>query len=310
MTDLDRNRVAEALGRRSFLSRTALTAGALGTLAALDTQPVMAQAPGAGSATPEAIVNDVNILNFALNLEYLEAEFYLRAAFGTGLGSNDTTGPGDAAGRNDKPGAVTGGHKVPFKTKAFRNYAVEIAEDERNHVRFLRKTLGKSAVSRPRIDLKTSFTTAARAAGLIKSGQTFDPFANETNFLIAAFIFEDVGVTAYNGAAPLIQNKAYLAAAASILAVEAYHAGEIRTILYSQGLYKPAQAISDLRDKADHDGDQDQGIGNSSTANIIPTDSNGLAYARTVDQVLRIVYLGNSAHGGFFPTGLNGSIDR
>ena len=60
MTDLERKRAAAALGRRSLLSRTALTIGALGT------QPVMAQAE---ASTPEAIVNDVRLLNFALNLE-------------------------------------------------------------------------------------------------------------------------------------------------------------------------------------------------------------------------------------------------
>jgi len=137
-------------------------------------------------------------------------------------------------------------------------------------------------------------------------------YANEQNFLLAAFIFEDVGVTAYKGAAPLISNKTYLSAAAGILAAEAYHAGLIRTSLYNMGLQAPAGKISDARDSLDGPSDLDQGISLNGGSNIVPLDENGIAFGRTPGQVLNIVYLTPKAvtKGGFFPDGVNGALNK
>lgn len=284
----------------AFARRGMLTTAALSTAAVLGGARLARGEEDAAAAA--AAIGDPEILNFALNLEYLEAEFYLRAATGRGLEAADVGGRGT-------PGGVTGGRRVEFQTRAFRNYAWEIAKDERAHVRFLRRALGSAAVARPAIDINQSFTKAARAAGLIGPGQTFDAYASERNFLLAAFLFEDVGVTAYKGAARLISNKDVLEAAAGILAAEAYHAAEIRTILYALGQYAPARAISDARDSLDGAGDKDQGIGSPDASNIFPSDSNGLAFSRSFAQVLGIVYLGGSASGfGFFPNRLNGAI--
>ncbi len=268
-------------------------------LAALAASPILglggkAEAWG-GKAEARSAAGDADILNFALNLEYLEAEFYQRAVTGMGLAAADTGGQA----------TVTGGGAVPFKTTAIQQYAAKIAADELAHVRFLRAALGSGAVPEPDIDLLNSFNTAAMAAGI---GPTFNPFADEQSFLLGAFIFEDVGVTAYHGAAPLLKSKEYLAAAAGILAVEAYHAGNIRTVLFELGLAAPAQKISDLRKMASG-ADDDQGIVLNGVANIAPVDANGLAFSRTTTQVLNIVYLGGeSAGNGFFPQGLNGNI--
>ena len=260
-------------------------------------------APAAKAEDESSRISDGAILNFALNLEYLEAEFYHYAVYGDGLPSSLTYGKGER-------GPVEGGRAVPFKSKGVKQFATEIAKDEYEHVAFLRGALGRAAVARPEINIGSSFTAAATAAGLIKPGQTFDVYANEDNFLLGAFIFEDVGVTAYKGAAPLISNKTYLGAAAGILAVEAYHAATIRTVLYQRGLAKDADAISRARDSLDGPSHDDQGPTVNGVANIVPTDGNGLVFGRTPGQVLNVVYLtpkvANS--GGFYPHGVNGQL--
>ncbi len=248
---------------------------------------------------------DVDVLNFALNLEYLEAEFYLQAAFGRSLSAADSGGGP----------APIGGRKVTFATPAIQAYAEEIALDEEAHVKFLRAALGSKAVARPQIDIGPAFAAAANAAFAATLSPAFDPYANELFFLHGAFIFEDVGVTAYKGAARLITNKDFLEAAAGILGVEAYHAGEIRTLLYQQkDIMTPynvtvetiVQKISDLRGSVG--GGKDQGLVVGGKANILPTDANSIAFSRSTAEVLKIVYLGGTTSGGFFPSGLNGSI--
>ncbi|MEI5676608.1 MULTISPECIES: ferritin-like domain-containing protein [Nocardioides] len=290
------NRSAEnETDRRIFLK----SAGVAGLGAVGGAALTGAATTSASAAAP----SDGAVLNFALNLEYLEAEFYQQAAFGRSLGDRLTSGKG-------RKGGVTGGRKVDFDTPRIAKAAREIAGDELAHVKFLRTALGGAKVARPQINLRSSFTAAARAAGLIEEGQTFDPFANENNFLLAAYIFEDVGVTAYKGAAPLISNKTYLEAAAGILAVESYHAGIIRSALYEKDLWKPARAISNARDSLDGRSDLDRGLGNTKKINLVPTDRNGIVYSRSAAQVLNIAYLNPKqvSRGGFFPRGVNGAI--
>ena len=292
---------------RTFAGATAIAGGLF-----------LSHAPVAFGQT--AAPTDADILNFALNLEYLEAQFYAYAATGSGLPNNLLTGTGTQ-------GGVIGGRRVNFTDPVVSQYAQEIYQDEIAHVTFLRDQLGGSKVAQPAIDVggtdpNGAFSKAAQAAGLVPAGTAFDPYANDENFLLGAFIFEDVGVTAYKGAAPLITSKVFLEAAAGILAVEAYHASLIRTVLYGKGIATPApqlieatEKISNARDSLDGDFDNDQGVRNVSNqfgtaSNIVPLDGNGLAYSRTAGQTLNIVYLNRMAvdRGGFFPNGVNGNI--
>ena len=295
------------LQRRRLFKQAALGALATAAFAGGGNSFLAGTAEAASDPYTMPPLTDLNIFNFALNLEYLEAEFYLRAAFGYGLSNADIGGKGEL-------GPVHGGSKVPFTNPLFQQYAEEIATDELNHVRAIRATLGNAAVARPTIDLNDSFTAAARAAGVIGPSAIFNPFLDENSFLLAAFIFEDVGVTAYHGAARYIKNKDYLQAASGILAVEAYHSGAIRTLLIGLGLSAPANKISALRAAASAaiggpSAGDDQGVTLNGRANIVPADNNSIAFARTPQEVLNIVYLGGpAAEYGFFPDKLNGAI--
>lgn len=290
-----------ATSRRQVIKRLGI--GAAG-IAGLKFLAAAARAQEASAMTNEGI--NVAVLEFALNLEYLEAEYYTYAT--TGQGIEQLGVPIFGEGRPG-PTLVKPNPQVPFADPDVRQFAREIAGDERTHVRFIRETLqalGATPPAKPTIDLNHSWDVLAQAAGI---AQSFDPFANDINFLLGAFVFEDVGVTAYRGAAPLLTNGAVLSGAAGLLGTEAYHAGNIRTVLYlqhNQEIIEDTRKISNLRDALDLDGDDDQPIVLNGMANIVPTDQQGLVFARTRRQVLNIVYFAPGAEtGGFFPHGIN-----
>ena len=297
------NQMTSSLGasRRQVIKRLGLGAAGLTGLRFL-TSGASAQETTSAAAS----ATDIAVLQFALNLEYLEAEYYTYAVSGHGIAEE---GVGVSGKGNFGPTLVKPNPRVPFDNDVIASYAWEIARDERAHVTFIRKTLqslGVTPVAKPAIDLKDSWNALARAAGI---SSTFDPFASTINFLLGAFVFEDVGVTAYHGAAPLLSNKAILSAAAGILGTEAYHAGNIRTVLIGQNSYDingAVRKISNLRDALDGAVDDDQGIVLDGRRNLVPTDENGITFARTVRQVLNIVYFAPGAQkGGFFPNGVN-----
>jgi hypothetical protein len=271
---------------------------------------------GVKQAVAQSTITDADILNFALNLEYLEAQYYTLATSGVTIDQMGVS----IAGGGGTVGTVTvkNNPAVPFSIPTVKAYAFETAQEERNHVNFLSTALGSAAVPMPNIDLLNSFNTLANAAGI---ADAFDPFSSDINFLLGSYIFEDVGVTAYTGAAPLITTPAYLDAAAGIQAVEAYHAGLVRTTLFgldsqnpTAGINQTATRISNLRAKIDGTGNDDigLGVGNNalglSASTIVNADANTLVFSRTTTQVLSIVYGGGSGSGLFFPNGLNGTI--
>jgi hypothetical protein len=138
----------------------------------------------------------LDVLNFALTLEYLEAEFY-----NVGLASGGLIPAGD--------------DRMAFEV---------IAKHENDHVRFLRQTieaLGGRPVDKPTFDF-----TAGNGTG---TGPFAGVFSNYSLFLAVSQTFEDTGVRAYKGQAPaLMSSNAILRAALQIHSVEARHAAHVR----------------------------------------------------------------------------------
>ncbi len=297
--------------RRNFITGAVAASAATALVGCSD------NTPASTTTITSTTYVDADYLNFALNLEYLEASYYLYAATGSGLSS---------ANLGSGAGTVTGGVSLASSgvslTSAQQNILNEIAFDEQAHVAFLRSALSSSAVACPNINISaTTFTTLANAASITG---TFSPYTSFTNFLLGAFIFEDVGVTAYSGAAVALTSAANLNYAAGIQAVEAYHAAYVRTALTaldqatpSAGIVATANKISALRGSLGG-GMETQltsvgaTVGTTPSSIVAATSANAIAYARGTDQVLHIVYgTGGAAgvsSGLFFPNGLNGNI--
>ena len=91
-------------------------------------------------------------------------------------------------------------------------FAHTVAQHEAAHVQALQQTLGSQAVKKPKFDFK---------------GTTH----KESTFLKTAMVLEDTGVQAYEGQVGNIKTPAVLAAAGSILPVEARHAAWVRDII-------------------------------------------------------------------------------
>jgi hypothetical protein len=159
----------QGMTRGAFLVRGALATGA---------------AYGAASVTPWvsgalAQSGDVDIVNFALTLEYLEADFYKQA------------------------------QKLGLKGE-YKSLAKDFGDHEAQHVDALTATvkkLGGKPAKMPTF-----------AFGM-KSQRDFEKLA---------ITLEDTGVSAYNGAAPMIGSKDVLGAAGGIVQVEARHAAALR----------------------------------------------------------------------------------
>ncbi len=152
----------------------------------------------------------IDVLNFALTLEYLEAEFYVRGLAAAGL--------------------IVAEDRPAFQT---------ISQHETAHVEFLRSTiiaLGGTPVAKPNFDY-----TAGNGS---MAGPFANVFTNYATYLAVSQTFEDTGVRAYKGqAGNLISSNEILRAALRIHSVEARHASHVREIRRRNGLLVPAGVL-------------------------------------------------------------------
>ncbi len=274
--ELISNLIPKASNRRRLLQKLSVAGAAVAAGAVMGEKKLMA----ASAPTPEDVVQ------FALNLEYLEAEFYSVATTGKTLEQRgyDFTGTGKLGATITSYGQVNLGNNIILTSAVVK----DIAADELAHVLLLRKALmenGTTPIAKPAINLDA---LAPKGASL----------ANQQTFLVLSRIFEDIGVSAYTGGAPYLSGSAYLQTAARIAAVEGEHVANIRLQIARLGI--PTMAI----DGADV-------IPPPSGSNFFSTNiANGLCAIRTPGEVLYQAYGGKAgvSAGGFFPSGVNGAL--
>lgn len=181
--------VNSAPDRRKFLKQVGATGLGVAAVTMVGSS-LLSKAAHASTA-----ITDADILNFALNLEYLEAEFYSMATYGSTLLELGVIT------KAQESGPTTGGNMVPdFGGSPLAFLATALRDNEIDHVKYLRS-------ARLRCGEKPAINLAALGYG----------FSSVKSWLELARQFEDVGVSAYLGAAPLISSKTYLAAAGRFL---------------------------------------------------------------------------------------------
>ena len=218
---------SDGSGRRIGSSRRRfMTASALASAGVL--LPLSASADGHDDDDDEEMddegeLDDVDILNFARTLEFLEARFYRE-----GL---DTIGESGLC--SSEPLRELGGD---LRFTAFDELRV-IQEHEEIHFEVLGETiedLGGEPVAEPEFDFGTA---------------TQDP----VEFLQTAALLETTGVGAYAGAAPLIENADLIPPALSIHSVEARHTSFLNVLLGESGFpdaFDEALTVDEVLERA------------------------------------------------------------
>ncbi|CAM6040095.1 unnamed protein product [Sphagnum compactum] len=265
-------------------------------------------------------VSDFHTIQVALNLEWLEAEYFLWASYGYGLDIVDPSLPNGGP----EPVGVQKAKLDTFTTDIF----VQLGLQEVGHLRAIKEALGTYFFPRVQLDLsKDTWAKIFDNAFGEKLHPSFDPYANSLNYLISTYTIPYVGLTGYVGAAPLLTGEGAKALVAGLLGVEAGQDAIIRSYLYEKKneVVKPykytvadfTNKVSSLRDSLSHafvdkglEVPKHLGAEGKVSGNILSADVNSVAFARTAKQVFETVYGTGDASkpGGFYPMGGNGTI--
>ncbi|KAJ4842936.1 hypothetical protein Tsubulata_042333 [Turnera subulata] len=234
---------------------------------------------------------DIGLLEFPLNLEYLEAEFFLYGALGYGL---DEVDPSLSMGGPSPIGATRA--NLDFFT---RDVIAQFAWQEVGHLRAIKKTV--KGFPRPLLDLSPqTFATIMEKAVGRPLFPPFNPYVNSLNFLLASYVIPYVGLTD------------------AVIRALLYKHGEVKLKPYGITVAEFTNRISELRNQLGDAGVRDEGLvvpkslgaEGEVRGNILAGDEYSLGYGRTPQEILRIVYGSGDEHspGGFYPKGAHGSI--
>ncbi|XP_028105236.1 desiccation-related protein PCC13-62-like [Camellia sinensis] len=265
--------------------------------------------------------SDIDLLEFPLNLEYLEAEFFLWGSLGYGL---DSIAPNLTMG-GPPPVGTTKARLDPFT----KDVILQFAFQEVGHLRAIKNTV--RGFPRPLLNLSAeAFGNVMNSAFGRALKPAFDPYANELNFLLASYVIPYVGLTGYVGANPKLQSPISKRLVAGLLAVESGQDAVIRGLLYERAREKVTpyeitvaeftDRISELRNKLGSAGVKDEGLivptfqgaEGKLRGNVLAGDQNSVGYDRTPEEILRIIYSSGDEHvpGGFYPKGADGRIAK
>jgi hypothetical protein len=260
-------------------------------------------------------------LEFPLNLEYLEAEFFSWGAFGRGL---DSLAPNLAKGGPSPVGA-----KMAQLGPLIRDIIAQFALQEFGHLRAIQKTV--PGFPRPLLNLSAeSFANVMNNAFGKPLEPPFDPYANDINYLLASYVIPYVGLTGYVGANPKLQSPTSRRLVAGLLGVESGQDAVLRALLYERAMEKVrpygftvaefTDKISSLRNRLGKMGLKDEGIivdpklgaEGKIAGNVLAGDQYSLSFGRTPEEILRIVYGSGKENtpGGFYPKGADGKIAK